>query len=105
MPDFEIGDRVICTIPQGFESWELEDPEIFNAGWDADEMPDYVGQEGVIIKGPQPAGSGFGYDYQIEFNDGNRWWWDERFVQRPADANAKPTIEIDEETFAGIFVR
>ena len=103
MSEFEIGDRVVCTVPNGFEPWELQDPEIFNAGWDADEMPDYVGQEGVITTGPHTASSGFGYDYRIEFDDGNCWWWDERFLLRPADANSELAIEIDEETFTGIF--
>ena len=97
--EYDYGMRVVVFIPEGEN---LRDYDVFNAGWDND-MYDYIGREGVVISEPHDPGLGTGLDYRIEFEDGETWWWDERYM-RPADAAIAaqfPTIE--ESDFSDIL--
>ena len=97
MYEFSEGMRIVVFLPDDVDRYETDE---FNAGW-ADGMEDYIDQEGTIISGPHEASAG-GFDYQIKFDDGETWWWDERYM-RLADMPGDPVIEIDEDTFNEIL--
>ena len=86
MPEFEVGDRVICDLPD--EIGDLHDLDYFNAVWD-NNMEEYVGKTGEIkIVGGVYHGRN---DYYVRFENGE-WWWDERCM-RLADEISEPLIE------------
>ena len=86
IPQFEVGDKVICDLPD--EIGDLNDPDYFNAGWD-DDMEECVGKTGKIkIVGDVVCGR---HDYYVRFEN-DEWWWDERCM-RLADEISGPLIE------------
>ena len=87
---FEKGDYVRVFVPDGKS---LKDYSVFNAGW-AVGMEKYIGQHGIINSRPLVSPHG-GHYYHIQFSNGHKWYWDERYIER--------VKEVEESVFNDVF--
>ena len=89
--------KVLVFLPEDCDRHNYDD---FNAGW-APDMDAMIGKTGTITRGPAAQDAG-GFAYKIKFDNGDYWWWDERYM-RPADIPEEPVIEIEMSEFEDIL--
>lgn len=82
---YRVGDPVIVFVPETEE--EREDIDQFNAGFD-DEMFQLDREIGVVVRIGEVQHNGRP-TYSIEFESGQRWWWDP-FYMRPVSEATTP---------------